>query len=49
MHKTLCHEYPLCKTKANADAAMEAIRIWWFSLGAVLEGGLKELNDWLSF
>ena len=49
MHKRLCHEYRLCKTKADANATMEAIRAWWFSSGAVSEGGLKELNDWLSF
>ena len=49
VHKRLCHEYCLCKTKANADAAMEAIRAWRFSSGVVSEGGLKELNDWLSF
>ena len=49
VHKRLCHEYRLCKKKANADAAMEAIRAWWFSSGVVSEGGLKELNDWLSF
>ena len=49
VHKRLCHEYRLCKTKADADATMEAIRAWWFSLGVASEGGLKELNDWLSF
>ena len=49
MHKRLCHEYRLCKTKADADAAMEAICAWWFSSSGVSEGGLKELNDWLSF
>ena len=26
VHKRLCHEYRLCKTKADADATMEAIR-----------------------
>ena len=49
MHKRLYHEYQLCKTKADADVPMEAIHAWWFSSGAVSEGGLKELNDWLSF
>ena len=48
-HKQLCHEYRLCKTRDEADSAMEAIRVWWFSSSAVSESGLKELNDWLNF
>ena len=49
MHKQLCHEYRMCKIKAEANAIMEAIRAWWFSSGAISEGSLKELNNWLSF
>ena len=49
VHKRLCHEYRLCKTRDEVDSAMEAIRAWWFSSGAVSESGLKELNDWLNF
>ena len=45
VHRRLCHEYRLCKTKAHANATMEAICTWWFSSGVVSEGGLKELND----
>ena len=28
VHKRLCHEYRLCKTKADVDVAMEAICAW---------------------
>ena len=46
--KRLCHEYRLYTIKDERDSAMEAIRAWWFSCGAVSESGLKELNDWLN-
>ena len=49
MHKQLCHEYQKCKTKVDANTAMEAIKAWWYSSGGVLEGGLKELNYWMNF
>ena len=49
MLKQFCHKYYLCKTKVEANAAMEAIWAWWFSLGVVLGGSLKELNNWLNF
>ena len=49
MHKRLCHEYRMCRSKAAADSAMEAIWAWWYSSGGVSESGLKEMNDWLSF
>ena len=35
----------MCNTNDQADAAMEAIWAWWFSLGAIMEIGLKKLND----
>ena len=49
MHKRLCHEYRMCRSKVAADSAMEAIWAWWYSSGRVSESGLKEMNDWLSF
>ena len=49
MHKRLCHEYMMCRSKAPVDSAMEVIRAWWYSSGVVSESGLKEMNDWLSF
>ena len=49
MHKRLCHEYRMCRSKAAANSTMEAIREWWYSSGGVSESGVKEMNDWLSF
>ena len=45
MHKRLCHEYRMCRSKVTANSAMEAIRAWWYSSGGVSENGLKEMND----
>ena len=49
MHKRLCHEYRKCKTKTDADIAMEAIKAWWYSFGGISESALKELVDWINF
>ena len=49
MHKRLCHEYQKCRTKIDADTAMEAIKALWYSSSGVSESGLKELVDWINF
>ena len=49
MHKRLCYEYWKCRTKTDADTAMEAIKAWWYSSSSVSESTLKELVDWINF
>jgi hypothetical protein len=48
-HMHLCQEYRKCQSLSDADAAMASIKAWWFSSGAILESGLKELHDWINF
>lgn len=49
VHLKLCHEYRKSRSKTDADAALASIKAWWFSSGAVAEGSLKELCDWIHF
>jgi hypothetical protein len=44
-HMHLCQDYRKSRMIKDADAAMAAIKAWWFSSGAVLEAGVKELTD----
>ena len=44
MHKRLCYEYQMCRSKAAAAALMEAIKVWWYSSRGVSKSGLKEMN-----
>jgi hypothetical protein len=48
-HMSLCQDYRKSRTIRDADAAMVAIKAWWFSSGAALEAGVKELNNWINF
>jgi hypothetical protein len=44
-HMRLCQDYQKCQTIKDANAAMAAIKAWWFSSETVVEANLKELND----
>ena len=48
-HIKLCNDYRKCRSKADADSAMAAIKAWWFSSGAYSESAMKDLTSWLDF
>ena len=48
-HIELCNDYRKCRSKADADSAMVAIKAWWFSSGACFESAMKDLTSWLDF
>ena len=48
-HNELCNKYRRCRSKADADLAMLAIKAWWFLSGACSKTRLKDLTSWLDF
>jgi hypothetical protein len=45
LHKAFCYDYKKEKSLEEANVWYAAIRSWWYSYGAIVEGAIHELNN----
>ena len=48
-HKHLCIQYKNASSMEEAETRFLAIKVWWTSLGAASEEGIRQLVFWLGF
>jgi hypothetical protein len=48
-HKVLCYDYKKEKSLEEAKDCYAVIHSWWYSFGAIVEGVIHELKNWLNF
>lgn len=48
-HKDFCYDYNKIKSLEEANVYYVAIYSWWYSFGAIADGAIHELNNYLRF